>query len=169
MANTIKNTIKTRQVAILAANGADDSLMKMKAALEAKGAMVKIVSLKLGSFKTNGGENIKADQAFLGSSSVMFDAIFIPGGASSVNALKAKPEAILFINETYRHCKAIGATGEAVDLLSSTFAGEKINGEGDNALASLGIVTAQKFESKSGHIIYKCHCSASFLGKRRCE
>ena len=51
MANTIKDSIKTRQVAILAANGADDSLMKMKAALEAKGAQTKIVSLKLGTFK----------------------------------------------------------------------------------------------------------------------
>ncbi|MEO8861091.1 MAG: catalase [Ginsengibacter sp.] len=148
MANTIKNTIKTRQVAILATNGADDSLMKIKAALEAQGAVVKIVSMKLGTFKTTKGENVKADQAFLGSSSVMFDAIFIPGGESSVNALKSKPEAILFINETYRHCKAIAATGEAIDLLSSTFAGEKINGEGDNSLTSLGIITAQKFDQK---------------------
>ncbi len=148
MANTIKNSIKTRQVAILATNGADDSLMKMKAALATQGAVVKIVSLTLGTFKTAAGETVKADQAFLGSSSVLFDAIFIPGGAASVNALKAKPEAILFINETYRHCKAIAATGEAVDLLSSTFAGEKINGEGDNSLTSLGVVTAQNFDQK---------------------
>ena len=50
-----------------------------------------------------------------------------PGGETSVNSLKNKPEAILFINEAYRHCKAIAATGEAVDLLSSTFAGQKIS------------------------------------------
>ena len=64
MANTIKDTIKTRQIAILAANGADDSLMKMKAALESKGAQTKIVSLKLGTFKGADGNIIKADQAF---------------------------------------------------------------------------------------------------------
>ncbi len=149
MANTIRDSIKTRQVAFLATAGADDSLMKMKAAIEAKSAMVKIVSMKLGTFKTASGENVKADQAFLGSSSVLFDAIFIPGGEASVNALKNKPEAILFINETYRHCKAIAATGEAVDLLSSTFAGEKINGEDDHSLTSLGIITSQKFEQKT--------------------
>jgi len=106
MANTIKDSIKTRQVAILATNGVDDSLTKMKAALESKGAQIKIVSLKLGTFKGANGEMIKADQAFFGSSSVMFDAIFIPGGEASVNALKNKPEAILFINEAYRHCRS---------------------------------------------------------------
>jgi catalase len=148
MANTIKDSIKTRQVAILAANGADDSLMKMKSALEAKGAVVKVVSLKLGTFKTAAGQEVKADQAFLGSSSVLFDAIFIPGGEASVNALKITPEAILFINESYRHCKAIAATGKGVEFLSSTFAGEKINSESDSSLTSLGIITAQNFDQK---------------------
>ncbi|MDQ6889464.1 MAG: catalase, partial [Bacteroidota bacterium] len=148
MANTVKNTIKTRQIAILAANGADDSLMKMKSALEAKGAMTKIVSPKLGTFKSANGEDVKVDQAFFGSSSVMFDAVFIPGGAESVNTLMNKPEAILFINEAYMHCKAIAAIGEAVELLSSTDAGEKINAEGGDSLAKLGIVTANKFDPK---------------------
>ncbi len=152
MANTIKDTIKTRQIAILATNGVDDSLMKMKAALEGKGAQTKIVAIKLGTFKGANGEDIKADQAFFGSSSVLFDAIFIPGGAASVKALKNKPEAILFINEAYRHCKAIAATAEAVDLLSATFAGEKINGKSDNnnnnSLASQGIITSKKYEPK---------------------
>ncbi len=136
MANTIKDTIKTRQVAFLATNGVDDSLMKMKAALEAKGAIVKIVALKLGVFTSADNKQIKADQAFLGSSSVLFDALFIPGGKNSINALKNEPNAILFINEAYRHCKAIAATAEGVDLLSSTFAGEKINSEDDDRITS---------------------------------
>jgi catalase len=151
MANTIKDSIKTRQVAILAANGVDDSLMKMKAALEIKGAQTKIISLKLGSFKGSDGSLIKADQAFFGAASVLFDAIFIPGGEDSINALKNEPGAILFINEAYRHCKAIAATTEGVDLLSSTFAGQKINGESndENSLASLGIVAHKKYDSKT--------------------
>ena len=148
MANTIKDTIKTRQVAILAANGVDDSIMKMKAALESKGAQTKIVSLKLGTFNGSDGSVIKADQAFFASSSVLFDAIFIPGGEASVNALKNEPGAILFINEAYRHCKAMAATAEAVDLLSSTFAGQKIY-DGENSLTSLGIVAHKKYEPKT--------------------
>ena len=54
-----------------------------------------------------------------------------------------------FINEAYRHCKAIAATGEAIDLLSSTFAGQKINSNDENSLASLGIVAHKKYEPKT--------------------
>ncbi|KAA9038518.1 catalase [Ginsengibacter hankyongi] len=148
MANTVKNTIKTRQVAILATNGTDDSLMKMKTALEAKGAMVKVVSLKLGTFATTDNKQIKADQAFFGSSSVLFDAVYVPGGAKSIDALKNEPNAILFINEAYRHCKAIAAVAEGTDLLSTTYAGEKINSyqNDGNDLATLGIITGKSYK-----------------------
>ncbi len=153
MANTIKNTIKTRVVAILATTGADDSLMKMKSALEAKGAMTKVVSMKLGTFKSASGADIKADQAFLGTSSVLFDAVFVPGGAESVNALINKPEAILFINEAYRHCKAMAATAEGVDLFNATDAGVKINAEdgGDSSLSRLGIITNKNYDTKTAN------------------
>lgn len=149
MANTVKDTIVTRQIAILAATGVDDSLMKMKAALEAKGAVVKIISLKLGTFAAADKKQIKADQAFLGASSVLFDAVFIPGGANSIAALQKEPNAILFINEAYRHCKAIAAVGEGVDLLSSTFAGEKVNSKDGNDVTSHGIIKAEKYTSET--------------------
>ncbi len=149
MANTVKDTIKTRQIAILAANGVDDSLMKMKNALEGKGAMTKIVSLRLGEFKSAEEKNIKTDEAFFNSSSVLFDAIFIPGGAKSVSALRNTPEAVLFINEAYRHCKAIAAVGEAVDLLHDTSAGDKIKNDDNNKLMSLGIITTKTYSSQT--------------------
>ncbi len=148
MANTIKNTIQTRQVAILAANGVDDdALNKMKTALKAKGAQTKIISLKLGSIKGSSGAVLKVDQAFLGAASVLFDALYIPGGSASIDALTNEPGATLFINEAYRHCKAIAATGEGVDLLQSTFAGKKINDSGkkeNKSLANLGIITSNE-------------------------
>ncbi len=145
MANTIKDTIVSRQIAILAASGVDDSLMKMKAALEAKGATVKIISLRLGTFAAADKKLIKADQAFFGSASVLFDAIFIPGGASSIAALKKEPNAILFINEAYRHCKAIAAVGAGVEFLSSTFAGEKVNAKHGDDVATHGIITSENY------------------------
>lgn len=149
MDNTVKDTIKTRQVAILAANGVDESLMRMKNALESKGAMTKVVSLRLGEFKNAEGKNIKADETFFNSSSVLFDAIFIPGGAKSVDALRNTPEATLFINEAYRHCKAIAAVGEAVDLLHDTSAGDKIKNDDENKLMSQGIITTKTYSSKT--------------------
>jgi catalase len=49
MEGTIKNTIKTRKVAFLVANGVnDESLNKMKKALMDNGATVKLISLKQG-------------------------------------------------------------------------------------------------------------------------
>jgi catalase len=99
MANTIKNSIKTRCIAILAANGVDEnSLTEMKNALEAEGAKTKVVSLKLGTITGVKGKEIKVDQSFLNTASVLFDAVYIPSGEKSANALSADPDAIHFVN-----------------------------------------------------------------------
>lgn len=50
----------------------------------------------------------------------MFDAIYIPGGQQSIEALKQQGDAIHFINEAFKHCKAIAATGEGVELLEAS-------------------------------------------------
>ena len=131
MANTLKNSIKTRSIAILAANGVDeDSLIATKNALEAEGATTKIISHKLGTIKGATGKEIKVDQSFLNTSSVLFDAVFIPSGAKSVSSLIAESDAIEFVNEAYKHCKAIAANGDGVDLLNQFYAAKKLSDAG---------------------------------------
>ena len=126
MANTMKNSIRTRRIAILATNGVDDSsLQKMKAKLEAEGAMIKIVSTKMGTIKGLSGKEITVDQSFLNTASVLFDAVYIPSGIKCVETLMAMPAAIHFVDEAYKHCKAIAADGDGTELLKSTFAGMK--------------------------------------------
>jgi len=49
--------------------------------------------------------------------SVLFDAVFVPGGADSVKTLGQDAMAVLFITEAYKHCKAVAATGAGVSLL----------------------------------------------------
>jgi len=138
MANTIKNSIKTRCIAILAANGVDEnSLMEMKAALEAAGAKTKIVAPKLGTIKSKTGKAIKVDQSFLHTASVLFDAVYIPSGAKSADALIAEPDAIQFINQAYKHCKAIATNGDGANFLNHTFAANK-NREADKKATSGG-------------------------------
>jgi len=125
MANTVKDTIKSRQIAFLAADGVDgNQLDAMKKSLEAKGAMVKVIALKNGKIKTANGKEVKVDESFLTTASVLFDAVFIPGGQQSVDALKEEMDAIHFVNEAFKHCKAIAATGEGVDFVKDTFAGK---------------------------------------------
>jgi catalase len=43
--------------------------------------------------------------------SVLFDAVFVPGGARSTTALASDGAAVLFVREAYKHCKAIAASG----------------------------------------------------------
>jgi len=57
------------------------------------------------------------DFSLLTASSVLFDAVFVPGGKKSVAALVAERDAVEFVTEAFRHCKTIGASGEGMDLL----------------------------------------------------
>jgi catalase len=124
MENTVKDSVKTRKVAVLVADGFDDAALKvMKKALTDAGAQTKIVAPRLGSLKGAGGEEVKIDFSFLTAASVLFDAVYVPGGEQSVAALKLEPDAIHFVNEAYKHCKAVAATGAGVELLRASYVG----------------------------------------------
>ncbi len=113
--------IATRKIAFLAANGVDDNAFsQIKATLEEKGATVQVIAPKLGTITTKGGESIPVDHSFLTASSVMFDAVYIPGGADSISGLSLESKAIHFVNEAYRHCKSIAASAGAEAFLRKT-------------------------------------------------
>ena len=131
MEHTIKNTIKTRQIAFLTANGVDDlSLNKMKAALEKEGAAVKIIAPVPGEIKTLKGVLMTVDGSFLTEASVCYDAVYIPAGKNHAEILSLEPDAIHFVNEAYKHCKAIAADGDAVSFLQKTFIKENVKKDG---------------------------------------
>jgi catalase len=122
MEGTIKNTIKTRKVACLVANGVkDESLNKIKKALLDNGATVKLISLKLGTINSEKGIKITVDGSFLTDASVLYDAVYIPDGKKSIAALIAEPNAIHFVNEAYKHCKAIATGADGIAFLKETF------------------------------------------------
>ena len=143
MENTIKNSIKTRQVAILAADGVDDdSLNTMKLALESAGAQTKIVAPHLGNIASANGRHIKADQSFLTSASVLFDAVYVADGDKSAALLQGEPDAVHFVNEAYKHCKAIAANGAGAKLIEISAVGVKLQGEGKTGkkLTEAGVI-----------------------------
>jgi len=130
MEYTIKDSIKSRKIAALMADGySSKEFLEMFNTLKAEGAMVKIVSPKLGLIKSTEGKEIMVDYSFLTSSSVFFDAVFIPGGSESVETLNQDADAYQFVDEAFRHCKAIAAIGEGVQFLSNTYAGKVKNDE----------------------------------------
>jgi catalase len=117
MANTVKDTAKTRKVAILAADGVDAAAIDaMKKALATAGAMAKVVAPRGGTLSGTRGVKVAVDFSLLTVGSVLFDAVFVPGGMESAKTLKADAMAVLFVNEAYKHCKAIAATGEGTAL-----------------------------------------------------
>lgn len=145
MANTIKDSIRTRKIAVLAADGFDDTALSgMKQALTAAGAQVKVVAARLGNLKSVKGKEIKIDFSFLTTSSVMFDAVYIPGGENSVTTLKSQANVLQFVSEAYKHCKTIAATGEGVELLQHASQGvAKIvaaNPNQDHTVAEDGVI-----------------------------
>jgi len=117
MADTIKDTAKTRKVAILAADGVDAGAIEtMKKALAAAGAVAKVVAPRGGTLSGTRGVKIPVDFSLLTVGSVLFDAVFVPGGVQSVKTLKGDAMAVLFVNEAYKHCKALAATGEGLTM-----------------------------------------------------
>lgn len=142
MAETVKNTIKTRRIAFLTADGSDEKAVEaMRKALIAEGAVVTIVAPKLGSVKGEHGGSLKADQSYLTSSSVLFDAVYIPGGKNGIKLLSSRPDVLEFIDEAYRHCKAIALDGDALELLRATYSGRNIASKAsEKEFAQLGVV-----------------------------
>ena len=119
--STRNDTIETRKIAILAADGCDDADLgaAVQALTQAKG-QTKIVAPHLGYLKSAQGQDVKIHFSLLTASSVLFDAVYIPGGEKSIAGLKADPAALEFIAETYKHAKAIGATAGGADLLRAS-------------------------------------------------
>lgn len=153
MANTAKDSIKTRKIAVLAADGVDDAALgAMKKALMKAGAMVKIVAPRLGTLKGMSGEEVQIDFSLLTSSSVLFDALYIPGGEKSIKALKREADAIHFINEAYKHCKAIAATGKGVELLKASYVGDISESEDGKSPfdAEEGVIASQ--DNRTGKV-----------------
>lgn len=142
------DSIKSRKVAILIDNGFSyKELTAVKEALTAKGAHFNTVSKFQGSVKSVEGDTVEAEKSHITSDSIMFDAIFIPGGKESVESMKKQGDAIHFINEAFKHCKPIAATSEGVDfLMSSAIKGVKLadNGTKGELVDDAGVVTMRE-------------------------
>lgn len=118
MQNTIKDSIATRRIAILAADGVNEkSIGSMKKALEAQGAMVKVIAPKLGTVQGEGGKEVMVDESFLTATSVVFDAVFVPGGNRSVDTLMNEADAVHFVSQAYRHCKPVASNDDSIIVL----------------------------------------------------
>lgn len=154
MANTVEPTIKGRKVAVLAANGVEAGQVNgLKSALTRGGATMEIVAPMLGQITGANGSALTVDKSLLSAASIMYDAVFVPGGPQSVATLQQSGDALHFVSEAFKHAKPIGAAGAGADLLlSAGIARAPANGQTPAAdLQKLdGVIVDQAARSLNG-------------------
>ncbi|MBV8326632.1 catalase [Chryseobacterium sp.] len=111
MANTVKDTIESRIIGFMMTDGFDaastDHLIEK---LEGQGAVVQYIADSVAPVKSSDGQTYIPDHSLSTTSSVCFDALYICGGAKSAEGFVKpgnKNMTVDFINEAFRHCKAI--------------------------------------------------------------
>jgi catalase len=142
MANTIKDSIATRKIAILAADGVnDESLTTVEKAIISAGGVTEIIAPRLGTIESESGKEIAVKQSLLTAASVLYDAVYVPGGTNSVATLAGEANAVHFLNEAFKHCKAIAAHEDAVQVLEETYFANKLpEDSNDDTVMTEGIV-----------------------------
>jgi catalase len=107
-----KPTLAGRKVGVLLGAGFDAGI---KAALvsqiESEGAKAAIVTSKIQGELDSQGHLVSPDMALRASPSVLFDAVVVLAGREGDRKLAADPNAVNFLMDAVRHCKAIGFSG----------------------------------------------------------
>ncbi|NKE37995.1 catalase [Natronococcus sp. JC468] len=145
MENRTPETIETRKIAVLLDDGfEDDHVSKTVSALEEENARVKIVAQAFGEREGADGETVEADESLSTAESVLFDAVLVPGGGDSVDALEKQGDVRHFLEEAFKHKKPIGALGEGTELLESADLPDvDVAGDGEGPTESTGVVTCR--------------------------
>jgi len=111
MENTVKDSIKSRVIAFLLADGCNTNAVKqIQDKLESEGAVVQVVAPEMAPVKSEDGTLFTPKHSISSTSSVCFDAVYVASGEkSSHNWMDPdyKNGIVDFLNEAYRHCKAI--------------------------------------------------------------
>ncbi|CAN5766738.1 catalase [soil metagenome] len=133
---TVMDTVKSRKIAILTADGANAAdIAQMQTALKNAGATAEVIAPHLGTLKSVDGQAITVNQRLLDVASVLYDAVYVPGGADAINTLKTNGAALLFIQEAYKHYKAVAFSGEGATLFTTAL--------GEKAASAPGVVSGQ--------------------------
>jgi protease I len=108
------NTLKGVRVAILATDGFEQSeLTEPRKALDAAGALTKVVSPKSGKLKgwnhKEWGEEVQVDQQLDTADPRSYDALLLPGGVMNPDALRMQPKAVAFVRSFFDAGKPVGA------------------------------------------------------------
>jgi catalase len=110
--------IATRKVAVLVAPGIEGAAVNtLVEALTKAGAVVRLLSTRLGSVSSVDGQKFEIDATLENTPAVLFDALVLPDGIDAVEALSKDGHTLEFLKDQYRHCKSILVLGASSKLL----------------------------------------------------
>lgn len=149
-----QGTIRSRKVAFLVANGVSKSSVdNLRRALEKEGAEAVLISTTVGLLTYQEGEQEDIQHTYLTEASVCYDAFYTPGG-DSVNLLAQEPDYVQFINEGFRHCKAIAFARQAENLIKLTMITDRKIDRGI-LLESKGEMVDRFINALKGHRVWE--------------
>lgn len=135
-------TIASRKVAIICTDGVSAAAVKnMKNALIKEDAKGFVIAPNLGSVLTDANGALVVDFSFLTVSAVLFDAVYIPHGLE-FSALSENDDVMEFLNDAYKHCKVIGAEGQAAELINSSPFALKMSSDDGGLVISSEVASA---------------------------
>jgi catalase len=135
------DTIESRRIAVLAADGVDVvGTQRFTELMTQYGAIVEVLApVAGGTLRGGSGGELPVDRAFTTMASVLYDAV-VPCGPDAMQTLSKDGYAMHFITEAYKHLKAIGAFGAGVQLLPKAGVTESL-AQDTSVMVSRGVVT----------------------------
>ncbi len=141
-ANTTFDSVRSRKVAILVADGVDGSATALAQQLREWGAMSELLAPAAGAVRGEDGADVAVDRAINTMASVLYDAVIVPGGKASVAALSSDGYAVHFVAEAIKHAKPVGGLGAGRQLIERTANGAAQIADDDGAVHNdHGVIT----------------------------
>ncbi|NYH52967.1 catalase [Nocardiopsis arvandica] len=139
-----------RKVAVLVADGVDEAAVDaFREPLVGAGAVVELLAATDGAVRTSEGGVVTVDRAYTTVSSVLYDAVVVPGGSESARTLAGDGGARHFVLEAYKHHKPVAAVGAGTDLLAPPLPDEVTSAAAGTARTELGVVVSPEAGEES--------------------
>ncbi|QGZ64888.1 catalase HPII [Paraburkholderia acidisoli] len=148
--NRVKPGIKTRKIALLTAPGADAAMLKqLRDAFAKEGATALVIAPTLAAIG-----DITPDATIAGMPSVMFDAVFVPGGEAAAQVLSQSGDARHFVLEAFKHLKALGAVDTGRLVLQAAHLPDQADGVATGDAKELARVLKEFVDTAGQHRVW---------------
>ncbi len=143
-----------RKVGALVTDGVDMKMLgALRKAVEAEGAMLKIVTPKIFGVTADDGSTVEADEKIDGGPSVVFDAVAVLPSAEGAAMLATVPAARDFVSDAFAHYKFVAHNQHAAALFTAacvTPDGGFVALESANAAEFVGACRQLRFWGRQG-------------------